>query len=257
MYLSRLILNPRSRDVRRDLADCQQLHRSVMSGFPNLAAPGDARARLGILYRLETHPRTGMPTLLVQSAIEPNWSQLPAGYLLDTAGVPNPDCKPVGPIYDALDAGMVLTFRLRANPTKRIKPDTSAGRSERLGKRVELRTEADQLAWLRRKGEQCGFEVLSVRTTTEHEAYRWERAAAIFGLKAEKPEPVPDVRAVRGSKVYGRRADGERMTFAAVTFDGLLRIVDADRFRAALVQGIGSAKAYGFGLLSIAPARSA
>ncbi|MBX5446264.1 type I-E CRISPR-associated protein Cas6/Cse3/CasE, partial [Sphaerobacter sp.] len=33
MYLSRLILNPRSRDVRRDLADCQQLHRSVMSGF--------------------------------------------------------------------------------------------------------------------------------------------------------------------------------------------------------------------------------
>jgi CRISPR system Cascade subunit CasE len=47
------------------------------------------------------------------------------------------------------------------------------------------------------------------------------------------------------------------MTFAAVTFDGLLRIVDADRFRAALVQGIGSAKAYGFGLLSIGPARSA
>ncbi len=44
MYLSRLILNPRSRAVRRDLADCHSMHRTVMSGFPNVEAAGDARA---------------------------------------------------------------------------------------------------------------------------------------------------------------------------------------------------------------------
>jgi CRISPR system Cascade subunit CasE len=33
----------------------------------------------------------------------------------------------------------------------------------------------------------------------------------------------------------------------------LLEITDAERFRAALAAGIGPAKAYGFGLLSVAP----
>lgn len=255
MYLSRLLLNPRSRAVWRDLADCHALHRTVMSGFPNLGGPGDARAQLGILYRLETHSRTGEPTLLVQSAVRPNWSLLPDDYLLD-AGVPNPDCKAIGPIYDTLRAGMLLTFRLRANPTKRVSHHAAGVRPDQVGKRVELRTEADQLAWLRRKGEQGGFEIVSVRATSERDTPRLERAAAIFGHPGAQGGPVPDVRTSPGGKVFGHRPGGERMTFAAVTFDGLLRVTDADRFRTTLAHGIGSAKAYGFGLLSIAPPRS-
>ena len=47
---------------------------------------------------------------------------------------------------------------------------------------------------------------------------------------------------------------GHRLTFASVLFEGVLEVTDAERFRQALEQGIGSAKAYGFGLLSIAPA---
>jgi len=35
--------------------------------------------------------------------------------------------------------------------------------------------------------------------------------------------------------------------------DGLLRIVDADAFRAAVIAGIGPGQAFGFGLLSFAP----
>ena len=34
MYLSRLAINPRSRDVQQDLADIYQMHRTVMSAFP-------------------------------------------------------------------------------------------------------------------------------------------------------------------------------------------------------------------------------
>ena len=36
VYLSRLVLDPRVRAVRRGLADCAQLHRTVMSAFPDL-----------------------------------------------------------------------------------------------------------------------------------------------------------------------------------------------------------------------------
>jgi CRISPR-associated protein, Cse3 family len=38
----------------------------------------------------------------------------------------------------------------------------------------------------------------------------------------------------------------------AVLFTGYLKVTDADRFRTALEHGIGSGKAFGFGLLSIA-----
>jgi CRISPR system Cascade subunit CasE len=40
-----------------------------------------------------------------------------------------------------------------------------------------------------------------------------------------------------------------------VQFEGDLEVTDAAAFRAALAQGIGSGKAYGFGLLSIARPR--
>src|SRR6266487_2639362 len=102
MYLSRLILNPRSRAVRRDLADCQDLHRTIMAGFPNVPADGDARSQLGVLYRLDIHPRTGVPALLVQSSQQPDWSRLQGGYLYDTGGAPpNPDSKPLEAAYGA------------------------------------------------------------------------------------------------------------------------------------------------------------
>lgn len=272
MYLSRLILNPRDRRVRRDLADCHALHRTVMSGFPNLAgvgvsaAAGDARAQLGVLYRLEPQTRADRIDLLVQSAMEPNWS-LDDGYLLDLAGEPpNPDTKPIDRLFDALRPGLVLTFRLRANPTKRLM-QRGGSEDKTGGKRVDLRTEEDQLAWLARKGEQGGFAILTVRTMPTDEERR--RQAVIFGRPEHAFEPagdVPDVRTLPGDRVIGRRGGGAsvatngsprsamRMTFGSVLFEGMLQVVDLARFRAALSEGIGSGKAYGFGLLSIAPA---
>src|SRR5919198_4626090 len=99
----RLILNPRSRAVRRDLADCQELHRRIMAGFPDLRTNGDARSQLGVLYRLDIHPRSGVPALLVQSRVRPDWSGLLSDYLLETDGEPpNPDSKPIEAAYGAL-----------------------------------------------------------------------------------------------------------------------------------------------------------
>lgn len=238
MYLSRLILNPRSRAVRRDLADCQALHRTIMGAFPELPDVDDPRARLGVLYRLEAEPRTGQLRLLVQSRPAPDWSRLEPGYLLDTGGGPeNPACKEVGHLYARVAAGMTFVFRLQANPTRKIDTRSGPDGQRRNGHRVELVGEEAQLDWLQRKAAIAGFELLSVR------------ASPI----------VPNVVAAPGGKLTGfhpgagdTSAGARRMTFAAVRFDGQLRVVDADRFRAALEDGIGPAKAYGFGLLSIA-----
>jgi CRISPR system Cascade subunit CasE len=45
------------------------------------------------------------------------------------------------------------------------------------------------------------------------------------------------------------------MRFVSAQFDGILQVVDVDKMHAAIANGIGSAKGFGFGLLSLAPVR--
>lgn len=244
MYLSRLILDLGSSAVRRDLGDCQALHRTIMSAFPESLSAGAARSAAGVLYRIEPPTRSRAVALLVQSRIAPDWSRLPEGYLAGANGhQENPACKSVGAYYDALQAGDVLTFRLRANPTKKIDTKSGADGARRNGKRVELRAEAERLAWLGRKAEQSGFELLGVQARAD----------------------VPDVLTMPEDKLKGRRprlgpgeaADSEhRLTFGAALFEGRIRIYGVAAFRRALEEGIGPGKAYGFGLLSIARPRT-
>jgi CRISPR system Cascade subunit CasE len=65
------------------------------------------------------------------------------------------------------------------------------------------------------------------------------------------------VEAVRISEVHlvGDRAKDDSLSFAGAIFDGALSVTDAAAFRAALETGIGPAKAFGFGLLSLSRAR--
>jgi CRISPR system Cascade subunit CasE len=239
LYLSRLILNLRSRDVRRDLSDCQNLHRTILKAFPQQGGNGQgARAEFGVLFRTDVDRRSGLVTLLVQSQAAPDWAHLPPGYLADAGGADgaNPACKPVGEVYESLQSGARLVFRLRANPTRKIETKSLADGTKQNGRRVELRTEGEQMAWLRRKAEGAGFRLLAVR------------------LRGD----VPRVRAAPEGKAMGWRGEGvekrQRLTFASVLFEGELEIADAEKFRAAIAAGIGTGKAYGFGLLSLARA---
>ena len=242
MYLSRLILNPQSREVQRDLSDCQNMHRTVMSAFPQMQESQQNRLHLGVLYRVEHHARNGLTALLVQSRVEPDWSVLEPGYLLAMDGGGNPMCKSVDRPYQRISDGMVLSFRLDANPTKKIDTKTGSDGRRRHGKRVELLSVDSQLEWLKRKGLQGGFELM---TSTARQG-------------------DPNARALRGVKVHGWHGtmDDEssavrsgKMTFQKVTFEGLLKVTNAAGFRATLEKGIGTAKAYGFGLLSVASVR--
>src|SRR5579883_873443 len=219
MILSKLVLNPRSRDVVRDLADCQELHRTILSAFSQ--ASGPARAQFRVLFRID-YLQDGTPVLLVQSRPRPDWSKLPRFYLAQPV-----DIKDVSQAYAAVKPGATLRFRLRANPTRRIDTKSGPDGRRRNGKRVELRTEAQKLEWLRRKGAAHGFEVLTVRVNDEGK--------------------------LRGYRVSGNTRDKKALTFASAIFEGVLRVTDDSAFKAALEQGIGPAKAYGFGMLSVAP----
>lgn len=219
LFLSRLFLNPRSREVHRDLSDCQAFHQRLLSAYP-AAASGSPRAEFGLLYRVDFDGTTGSPVVLAQSGTRPDWYSLPFDYLHPQSCSANPDLKSIEGVYDGIREGTMLRFRLRANPTRR----ENATR-----KRIELSREEDQIAWLHRKGTAGGFE--------------------LAGVRIQRGD-------VLGAKQTGRRAavDCPRLTFGTVVFDGLLEVTDTTAFLGALRAGIGSGKAYGFGLLSVAPA---
>jgi len=123
-------------------------------------------------------------------------------------------------------SGQRLRFRLRANPVKRIK-DSQKGTVEKKGKtytrtlRVPLLHEEQQQAWLERKFQDMAqLETLIIQ-----------------------PEPV----------LYFRKEKEKRSgKIQTVLFDGILRITNPEAFAHTFKTGIGPAKAFGCGLLSIA-----
>ncbi len=224
MKLSRLVLNPLTRDVARAIGDVQQLHQLVMSGFePDAGAPGRASQR--VLHRLEMDPRAGALVMYVQSVSDPNWSRLPAGALATLEDRPNPDVRDLTEL-DLIAIGKVARFRLRANATRKIGTKSVDGRVQH-GRRVPHRDDERCIGWLVRKGNDHGFELV------------------------RDAQGQPNVVVVREAARHGRRG-GRMITFEGVRFDGMLRMVDSEAFRAAVTHGIGPGKAYGFGLLSFA-----
>jgi len=214
MYLSRLILNPRSRRVQSEAASPYELHRTVMRAFPDHLQPGKER----VLYRLDQSRRGLVLSLLVQSLHPPDWSWLDdpgaRGMLAPSEG-PNPEVKPFHP---AFHRGQVLVFRLRANPT--VKRSVGDGRKVRCG----LYKREEQRAWLERKAEQGGFALLRLETRQE---------------------------GIRKALIH-REEESHALKLLSVRYDGLLRVTDPERLLETLKCGIGSGKGLGFGLLSLA-----
>lgn len=200
MYLSQLMLNERQPQVHRDLGNAHKFHQRLMHGFPD--QPTDTpRSDWHILYRQEPDSYQ----VLVQSAIEPDWSCLPSGYIQD-----DPQVKPfnLAPVV-----GQRLRFRLKANPSKR---------DNQTRKTVGIYGREDQLAWLARKGERHGFDLLAVDVIP---------APNVFGTKKGVKGPI---------------------RLHTVLFQGVLQVQDPAALVAAVQQGIGRGRSYGCGLLSLA-----
>jgi CRISPR system Cascade subunit CasE len=107
-------------------------------------------------------------------------------------------------------------FQLRANPTKR---------DNMTKKRLPLRTFEEQRTWLARKAEQSGFAVAEEALRIVPEGREW--------FQIEK-----------------RNRSGFHH---AVEFEGVLAVRDRALFQSAFAKGVGSAKAFGFGLLALVP----
>jgi CRISPR system Cascade subunit CasE len=174
--------------------------------------------------------------LLIQSHVAPDWSGLPPSLLADEEADGGVSSKSVDGPYGRIDEGTRLAFRLRANPTRKIDTRTRPTGAPSNGRRVELRSEDALVDWLARKGGEGGFELQTIAP-----------GSAVYNVRIQREPKLRGIRRDAG--------EGRRITFGPVLYEGVLRVTDPERFRAVLATGIGSAKAYGFGLLSVAPAR--
>ncbi|MFF2012117.1 type I-E CRISPR-associated protein Cas6/Cse3/CasE [Streptomyces sp. NPDC058195] len=215
LWLTRIVPDPRSRDARRDLGNPLGTHRRVMSLFPPGAGP-DPRARFGVLFRTEDTP-TG-PHLLLQSTHEPDTDRLPDGY--GTALT-----RPLDALIDAIRPGLTIRYRCVASPVR--KPGATTRALYGLPPVVALTGAAADEWWLRQA------DLSGLKTLTLHS----------HPLDAAEGERRPD------------GAPPQRIRHVRTQFDGTAAIIDTDLLRTKILSGIGRGKAYGCGLLSIAPAR--
>jgi CRISPR system Cascade subunit CasE len=197
MYLSKLTLDPRHPQARRDLADAYEMHRTLARAF----APAPDRPPDRFLWRLERRTDFQPSTVvLVQSSAPANWGALDslAGYAGEILAN-----KPVE-LDTLIQSDMRYRFRLLANPTV-----------TRAGKRYGLVREEEQLAWLSRQGERHGFTLQGcVRAAKERLQVRQGRTsnritvdAALFEgvLEAVNPDGLREgmLRGIGHAKALG------------------------------------------------------
>ncbi|MCS7338659.1 MAG: type I-E CRISPR-associated protein Cas6/Cse3/CasE [Verrucomicrobiae bacterium] len=136
-------------------------------------------------------------------------------------------CPPDGwqtkPIPEQYFQKSRYAFQLRANPTKKVAVQNPDGSFKKNSRREPLRTRDELVAWIQRKAEQGGFAVdVEKLRIIQHGPQRFKK-------------------------------DGAAGTHTAVEFQGVLTVTDPKKFHETFTRGIGPAKAFGFGLLVIAP----
>jgi CRISPR system Cascade subunit CasE len=136
---------------------------------------------------------------------------------------PEPESWKTKPIPETYFMRSRYAFQLCANPTKKVDKLGADGNPTKNGRRVPLRTREELLGWVGRKGEQGGF---SIHRET--------------------------LRSFSRGREYFEK-NGQRGLHSAVEFQGTLTVQDPAKFHASFTRGIGPAKAFGFGLLVIAP----
>ena len=222
MHLTRFEINTARRASRSLLTSPQKLHAAVMAAFP----PQPATTNQGrVLWRVDHTQHQA--ALFIVGPHRPDLT-----HLVEQAGWPTShhtwDTRDYQPLLDRLATGQHWAFRLKANPTASRRKTPDAARSQRFGHV----TVAQQTAWLLTRAEQHGFTI----PAGEHKE--------------------PDL-AIRGREQASFTRQGRNVTLTTALYQGHLHITDPDALRAALTNGIGPARAYGCGLLTLAPIRHA
>ena len=128
--------------------------------------------------------------------------------------------KSYDPLLERIRNNSIWQFRLTANPTKSVK-SSQKGKCGTVHAHV---TPEYQLKWLMDRCEAHGFAVESDEVCVTES--KWLR----FYKGRERKRPV---------------------SILSVTFEGILKVTDEERFCRTLKEGIGRGKAFGMGLLTV------
>jgi CRISPR system Cascade subunit CasE len=213
MFLSRIALNPRRKSTMAALASPQTLHAAVENSFPP-----DLLKKGRNLWRLD---KLGNDLyLLVLSSRKPDFS-----HIVEQFGWPSSDqsweTKNYTLLTERLKAGQQWQFRLRANPVHSVRQTADSQGTAKRGKVYAHVTAQQQEQWLLERAEKYGFRV-------QEGSFQVVQQEVRKFLRHRQP-----------------------VTLGIATFEGILEVTDVDLFREALANGIGRAKAYGCGLLTI------
>ncbi|RLK58702.1 type I-E CRISPR-associated protein Cas6/Cse3/CasE [Actinokineospora cianjurensis] len=219
-FLTRFEINPARRQARNLLGSPHRLHAAVLAAFPDAHRSPTAAGR--VLWRLDQDEHRTVLYLVSPSAPD-------LTHLVEQAGWPTThgwDTRDYTPLLDRLRAGARYAFRLTANPARSQRRKPTDTRSQRYAHV----TAAQQTQWL------------------------LDRVAGHGATICDGFDKEPDL-AVRDRRTWRFPRAGNTVTLATAAFEGRLEVTDPAALRAALVSGIGPAKGYGCGLLTLAPAR--
>jgi len=215
MYLTRFQFNPARRGAQRLLASPHSLHAAVLAGFPDPTPTATGR----VLWRLDNVAHVAR--LYIVSPGRPDLT-----HLAEQGGWPSLDeswhVRDYSPLLDRLENGQRYRFRLTANPVR----NTKEAPGQR-GKPYGHVTVAQQEEWLVARQERAGFQI----------------AEAMSGGLALT---VLDRRLI----TFRRRET--QVTLRVASYEGTLTVTDDEAFRAMLCMGLGRARGYGCGLMTIA-----
>ncbi|MCY0931656.1 type I-E CRISPR-associated protein Cas6/Cse3/CasE [Streptomyces sp. H27-H1] len=236
MHLTRFRINAARLGGRSLLASPQRMHAAVMSSFagalPSMpGVPGDSR----VLWRVDRNAKAEV-LLYIVSEERPDLT-----HLVEQAGWPTTatwDTYDYADFLRRLESGSTWAFRLTANPVHHIRRKDGEPT-----KRTAHVTPRHQMAWLLARQETSGFRVLE----TPPERRRLPQGDE-FQLT------VRDERRHRFEKSDERGDRRTQVPLVTVTFDGRLEVTDPVALARTLISGIGKAKAYGCGLMTLAKA---
>ena len=216
MYLTRFRMNQKLRGTVRLVSSAHRMHAMVLGAFP----PDKTQSPVGrVLWRLDTPSRYDW-TLFIVSPARPSMERFQS--MCGWSQEPSWQTADYGPFLDRLATGQRWAFRLTANPVR-----TVAREHGQRGKVLPHVTAEQQKGWLLERSSRYGFTLSDAHL----EVTRRERDS--FS---------------RGSREHGRAT----ATISRAQFDGVLEVVDPEVLRTSLTYGIGRAKAYGCGLMTLA-----
>ena len=242
MYFTRFPINKTRRDSMRILSSPYRLHAAIAGSFPTLTnSNGEGR----VLWRIDDN-QDGSRVLYIVSPCQPSlvgldeqigWPDLP----------PQWETRDYDPFLSQIKIGQRYAFRLTANPTvSRTKITDSNGRS----KRISHLTPLHQAAWLVGSAayEQAGETAPSFIKGRET---RSERNG--FTVCRDDNGTLQLVVSNMQKQVFRQGDTGRRLTIARAQYDGVLQVTDAEKLVHALCNGIGHAKGFGCGLMTLVP----